>query len=249
MRNTVSCGIRTRQQIEDLGPSCVGAIPAVRGRPQALVWEVCKAPYSLFADRLRDLKVELDLVRNEAPLCVGIAPILEGVGSSTVAANVAHLFSLAGTRCVLVDGDLRRYELTARLMQDHVGDGLAAVLRSEATREVEVVLDHSNLAFIPAGTNSAIANSSDLLGSAGMRELLGGLRKRFVITLIDLPAVVEVSDAKAISPYLDGILLVIEYDRTCADTAGQQLRALENAGARVLGLVLNKADARSDKLR
>jgi Mrp family chromosome partitioning ATPase len=145
-----------------------------------------------------------------------------------------------------VDGDLRRRELSARLGAPVGGLGLIGLLRAETGRTTaETPLSGSGAAFIHAGTDAAIANSGDLLGSAAMRHLLDELKTRHAVILVDLPPAAEVSDVKAISPHLDGLVLVVEYDRTQADVAAQQVRALENAGARVLGVVLNKADVRA----
>jgi Mrp family chromosome partitioning ATPase len=74
-----------------------------------------------------------------------------------------------------------------------------------------------------------------------MRSLLEGLRDSYDVVILDLPPLTTVMDARAISPFLDAVILVAEWSRTPVDKLMQAAESMESAQARVLGAVINKA--------
>jgi len=72
------------------------------------------------------------------------------------------------------------------------------------------------------------------------RECIELLRSEFDYTIIDCPSLKESGDVLSISPFVDGIILIVEANRT---RRGQPHRAEERiaaAGGTLLGYVLNK---------
>jgi len=70
---------------------------------------------------------------------------------------------------------------------------------------------------------------------------LQSLRQSYGLILLDLPPVGESEGACALAGMLDGILLVIEAERTPARVVRQVKEHLDNGGARLLGVILNRA--------
>jgi protein-tyrosine kinase len=95
------------------------------------------------------------------------------------------------------------------------------------------------LFVIPAG--SPITNSSALLSSPKMMRLLEELNLRYEhkIVLFDLPSVLEIDDARAISAFVDCALLVIEEGETRVDDVRRALEDLKST--KILGVVLNRS--------
>lgn len=83
-------------------------------------------------------------------------------------------------------------------------------------------------------------NPSELLGSERMRELLQEAREIYDYVLIDLPPVLPVADALVLGAVVDGVVLVIDSGEVKVDMARDVKKQLQNAGANILGVVLNK---------
>jgi Mrp family chromosome partitioning ATPase len=74
-----------------------------------------------------------------------------------------------------------------------------------------------------------------------MKRLLTQLSESYEFILVDLPPVNVVSDALAISPYLDGIIVVVREDYTDKKALKECVRQLQMANVKLLGFVLNQS--------
>jgi len=83
-------------------------------------------------------------------------------------------------------------------------------------------------------------NPAELLGSRSMNELLATLQKDSDILIVDCPPVLAVADASILARVSDGVLLIINSGQTRRESAVRAKEALEQAGARVLGVVINR---------
>ena len=86
-------------------------------------------------------------------------------------------------------------------------------------------------------------NPSELLGSKRMRECIEFLKERSDTIVIDTPPLLPVTDALVLAPQVDGVIIVIQHGSTQLRVAQQAVTQLQQAGARVLGVVLNKVPA------
>jgi Mrp family chromosome partitioning ATPase len=69
---------------------------------------------------------------------------------------------------------------------------------------------------------------------------LADLRREYRYVLIDCPSVKESEHAVVLAPLVDGIVVVVEANRTRKDQLLYTERTLKSAGGRILGHVLNK---------
>ncbi len=69
---------------------------------------------------------------------------------------------------------------------------------------------------------------------------LDNLRREYRYVLIDCPSLKETEHAVVLAPLVDGIVVVVEANRTHKDQLRYTERTLESAGGRILGHVLNK---------
>jgi hypothetical protein len=72
------------------------------------------------------------------------------------------------------------------------------------------------------------------------RDCIDLLRAEFDYSIIDCPSLKISGDLLSIAPFVDGILLVIEANRTRRDEPRQAERSIEAAGGNLLGFILNK---------
>lgn len=170
-------------------------------------------------------------------------------GKSTVLANLALSLAQSGRRTLVIDTDLRRPTLH-RLFALPKSRGLADVLAGDASLDDAVRPTHvDGLHALPCGTLPA--NPAELIESARLQDLLRELRARFDYVLLDSPPAGGLIDASLLAALADGVLLVVEPRRFDWRVLRGTVRQLERSGARLYGVVLNKAprDERSGLYR
>ena len=177
----------------------------------------------------------------ESPLAsVAIVSPQVGAGKTTVATGLALAMARAGKTAILVDADLRRSQVSARLGIT-ADAGLGAVLAGESPLE-DVLLEHpvdsadgGKLLVVPAGP--APPNPAALLGSKQMRELVGKLEKRADLVIVDSVAALAVSDALPLLQEVSGSVVVVRMDRTSRASVRRVQKMIVSAQGTVLGAV------------
>jgi non-specific protein-tyrosine kinase len=146
---------------------------------------------------------------------------------------------------LMVDADLRNPSKRHKnFSNDFFGieivKGLSDYLLGQA--EISDILVNpgiERLTILPAG--KPLSNSAELLGSTRMEALANDIRNRYRsdrIVLIDSPSLL-CTDPIVLSHYVDGILLVVEDEKTSADDIKRMMELLKDKP--VVGTVLNKA--------
>jgi hypothetical protein len=97
-----------------------------------------------------------------------------------------------------------------------------------------------NLFVLPAG--GVAPNSSEILGSQRMYRLIQEYKARADVVLIDSPPL-WYSDALALAPQADGVLLVVSSGTTGRENTINAVESLRLVGARIIGTVLNRVKA------
>jgi Mrp family chromosome partitioning ATPase len=72
------------------------------------------------------------------------------------------------------------------------------------------------------------------------RDCIEMLRSEFDYTIIDCPSLEESGDLFGVAPFVDGVILVVEANRTRRDQPRQAEQSIGAAGGTVLGCILNK---------
>jgi capsular exopolysaccharide synthesis family protein len=201
-------------------------------------------PFSLISESYRTIRTALLLSQAEKPpQAILLTSAHPGEGKTMTTLNLAIALAQSGRAVVVVDADLRKGNCHTLLRQRNY-QGLSNILTNgwlldESVRETIVP------GFSLLSRGGIPPNPADLLGSPKMKEVLEALRARFDFVLVDSPPAVAVSDATALSPLCDGVLLVLHGQKTTIQMARLLLEHLEAAHARILGVVLNGVDVRS----
>ena len=236
--------VQSPKQIRQaLGLPVLGSLPAHRheqanGMAAVEQVEVIDAPLSGFSEAIRNVKISVhNACRERAGSCLGVLSLMPGEGASTVALNLAALFAGPRAKSLLIDANFRDRQLTRRVAPD-ARWGLIEAVRDGSVETI--VYDPKTRAYLLPLTEASISNSTELLGSPAMQDLLPKLKEKFATILVDLPALSRTVDARAVAPLLDGCILVVA--QGCVP-----LRALEDAvellradDVNLLGVVLNK---------
>jgi Mrp family chromosome partitioning ATPase len=99
----------------------------------------------------------------------------------------------------------------------------------------------AGLELIPRG--QVTATSGELVSSTAMYRLIGLLRDRYDVILVDSAPVLQCADALMLTRVVDSVMLVLRSGMTERRAAGEALRRLKGVNARFLGAVLNDVDA------
>lgn len=171
---------------------------------------------------------------------VAIISPLVGDGKTTVAAGLAVATARAGKRAILVDGDLRRPQVSSRLRVDP-GPGLGAVLAGEVPL-ANAMLDYQvpgydgvNLRVLPAGRPPS--NPTALINSDRMRDVLRALEDQADLVIVDTAAALAVSDAMPIMQAASGVVMIVRMNRSSRAAVRRLRRVVLSARAAVLGVV------------
>ena len=73
-----------------------------------------------------------------------------------------------------------------------------------------------------------------------MGQVLATLEEMADVVILDSPPALDVADAAILSTQVDGVVLVIDAEETQRDVVRQAMLSLQQAGASVLGGVLNR---------
>lgn len=246
IRHSLDRRIRSRHQVgEALGIDCLSILPRLPNRRGPAsegdlpLTAVLDAPLSPFAEALRTLRTAIFVASKTRHAAVGVVSWSSGEGRSAVAANLAFLIAASREKVVLIDADVRDPALSRQLAPDAAVGLSEALLTSASTAQLDCVELAQGLAFLPAVARGRSINPNVFIGSAEMQAILLALRRdRDVV--VDLPPMSLSSQAQAIGPMLDGVVLLVEAGRTTVDEMLEALRGLRAADIRLFGVVLNK---------
>ncbi len=196
-------------------------------------------PKSVGSEAFRTLRTNLRFVSPDQELkTILVTSVGPGDGKSTVSANLAVAFAQSGQRVALVGCDLRKPVLHKIFPMDN-GVGLTALLTGNAVLdEISVAIEEvPGLDVIPSGP--VPPNPAELLQSKAMANVIAELREGYDVILFDGAPVIAVTDSAVMANQVDGTVLVIRANEVPNDVALHAKTLLEQAKARLLGVVLN----------
>jgi succinoglycan biosynthesis transport protein ExoP len=169
----------------------------------------------------------------------------QGDGKSTIALNVAIAMAELEPRVLLVDADLRRASLHAKLrLRNEVG--LSDILVGLSLPEAAI--QHSKYAGLDILTSgTATPNPIKLLQSKRMDEFLSEMRGKYRCVVLDCTALSVNLDSAVVARKTDGSVIVLAAGQTDLRAARAALRRLQQVGVHnVLGYVLNRVVPRRE---
>lgn len=194
-------------------------------------------PQSPRSEAFRQLRTNLQFVDVDNPHKVMIVTSsLPGEGKTTTLVNLAIALASAGSRVLVIDADLRRPKVAQLLGLERTA-GLTSVL-SGRVRVEQVVQPWGNGAFDVLASGPLPPNPSELLASRHMTDLLDDLRECYDVVLVDTPPLLPVTDAAAVAPATDGVIMACRFQKTTRDQLAQAVEALAAVSAPLLGTIL-----------
>jgi polysaccharide biosynthesis transport protein len=197
------------------------------------------------AEAYRILRTNLEFNRKDPNAnVISVVSGGAGEGKSTTMVNLATVCAQGGYTTLIIDGDLRRPRMHTYFDVPN-NFGLSNFLTTQvALEEVVMQTPVENLFFLPSGIMPA--DSAGLLNSKRFTEMLADVKSRFDIVLIDSPPILGVSDASVLAAEADLTMIVVQHRKLPRQMLQRVKMTVEGVGGKVIGVVLNNVDVRSD---
>ncbi len=126
-------------------------------------------------------------------------------------------------------------------------EGLSTVLSAGLTKEeiLDVIQfdEAANLHLLPSGP--VPPNPAELIGSEQMAIVFNLLQEEFTHIVVDSPPIASFTDGVLIASMVDGVILVVHSGKSSRQVVRRSRQLLQDVGAKVFGVVLNKVDLKS----
>ncbi len=175
---------------------------------------------------------------------ISVTSCMPDEGKSSVTMNLALSLVEAGKSVLFVDADMRKSTLTGRYKIKNAKKGLSHFLSGQCS--IDEVISVTNVEkFHMIVSGPLPPNPSELLQSKHFQSFIDEMRKIYDYIVIDCPPVGSVVDGLIAGRISDGVVLVIASGTISYKFAQKVKKQLENAGCRLIGVVLNKVNMRS----
>jgi capsular exopolysaccharide synthesis family protein len=231
--------IRVPEDVEaKLGMPLLGVVPRSQdGDPEAALLDP-KSPISEAYNSLRGSLLYSTASGMPHVLLVTSAQASEGKTTSAMA--IARSFARMNRSVLLIDADMRRPSLHSRL--GFANDrGLSTLLTSrDGLASATVAGSQDNLTIMPSGPIPP--SPTELISTPRMEEILALAAGEYALVVIDSPPVLGLADAPALAALVDGVVFVVEADRSRRGALKSALRRLADVRPIMLGAVMTKFD-------
>lgn len=171
------------------------------------------------------------------PQTILVTSAVPGEGKSTTVANIAIALAQTGSRTLIVDLDMRQPKL-GEAFGINSEQGMSTFLSGNSDISSQIhETSVPNLFLAPAGPRAP--NPAELIASERMFTGMLLMREYFTYVVIDSPPILELSDAMATSPHVDGTILVARAGKTPRKTVQRAADSLAKIGATLFGVLVN----------
>ena len=158
-------------------------------------------------------------------------------GKTTTVSNLAVSFANLNKKVLLIDCDLRNASIHKMFRLNNIY-GLTDILAKD--RAVDKCIQETELKNLYVLTAGAIPpNPAEILSSEKMKNLIEDLKNIYDYIFIDTPPIGLVTDAGALSSFIDGVVLVVKSESVEKKYLEETKKKLDAVDARILGAILN----------
>lgn len=208
-------------------------------------------PKSSITEAIKTIRANLRFSAvNKKIQTILITSSMAGEGKSFVSANLAATFANATERVLLIDCDLRNGRIKSMFnVKNKSNLGLSNLLiDDEWYKNFKSYVNPTKIKNLHIITSGSIPpNPSLLLESKKMSLIVENLRKIYDVIIFDTPSVTGLTDALVMTNLADASLIVVRAKKTPFEVLQNTKKALENVGANVAGVILNRVDVKDTK--
>jgi len=204
-------------------------------------------PKGATSEAIRTLRTNLQFtfVDNDVNVLL-VTSSIPGEGKSFISANLSGAFALSNMKVLLIDCDLRKGRQD-KIFKIEAEKGLSNLLLDDIKHYKKYIhkTEIDNLFVLPGGI--VPPNPSELLATDKNKELLNTLKKEYDLIILDCPPVNAITDALVLTSLADEVLIVSACKKTPMDLLTTTKKLLENSGAKIAGVVVNRIERMKNK--
>ncbi len=176
----------------------------------------------------------------DTPLtAIGLTSCHTGEGVTTIARELSETAAATGEHKILLADFNFNTEHNFTTDRSRPNLGVADVLlRNASWKDAVVNTDVPGLSYMPAG--HLRDNANDAIDARCLPDLIEELKTKFDLVIADLPPAGEVSSVLRIGRLLDGLVIVVESEKTRREVVARLKSQLDCARINMLGVVLNR---------
>lgn len=198
-----------------------------------------------YLEEIRTLRTNIQFCGDDKRVIM-VTSCLPNEGKTETAIALANSLAEMDKKVILIDADMRKSYMMARLEAQGVQHGLSHMLSGQCVLgDVVFATNIPKLHIVFSGPMAP--NPTELLETKRFEGMLVALRSVYDYIIIDCPPLGLVVDAAVIAKKSDGSILVIESDSTKYRFAQDVKNKLVATKTPVLGVVLNKVDYKKNK--
>ena len=208
--------------------------------------EVIHNSKSLVAESFRTLRSNLQFSEFGKNIkLIVITSTSPNEGKSEVSINLAASLAQQGKKVIIIDADMRK-PTQHKLTELNNTEGLSTfLLKKTGVDSIDhLTINDVNLDVLTSGP--VPPNPAEMLASVSMEQTLKAFGDFYDYVIIDTPPLLAATDAQILASIADATLLVVDIKKTKRRQVIESRRRLDNVGAKLLGLVMNKIDSHKD---
>jgi len=161
-----------------------------------------------------------------------------GEGTSTILVNFANEIATSGETVIIVDTNLRN-PILHKLMNVENTEGLAEAIDKKKTL-IEIIkkIDTENMQIITHGKQSEMTLTG--FSPDTIKPIIKELKSHADWVLFDSPPIHKYSDAAILANEVDGVIMVVQAEKTKWEVAQSARDNITKGKAKILGAILNK---------
>ena len=190
---------------------------------------------NMINESYREIRTYLTINDEMKTILVTSAEMNEG--KTTTICNLAKCFGeFDDIKIILIDCDFKKRGVSRKLGISNPF-GVSDIVFGNKKLD-ECIQKVEDIDVLPSG--GVPNNTSMLINSKAMKNLVSELREKYDYVFIDSPPICRLNDACIIAQYVDGTVLVNASKEIDPKVAKLTLEKLKKVGANIIGVVLNK---------
>ncbi|MDO4847139.1 MAG: polysaccharide biosynthesis tyrosine autokinase [Clostridiaceae bacterium] len=171
-----------------------------------------------------------------------VTSTLANEGKTTSATNIALSLAQNGKSVLLIDADLRKPSVAKTLGFAATDDeGICGIVSGKKTLKESIKYSEKYQLFVLV-SSLAVENSTEILSSPKMEEIIESAKKEFDYVIIDTAPCGIIADASILAAYADTIVLVVKQDFASARRIKRAVDNFENSGTEIIGCIFNHSE-------
>ena len=202
--------------------------------------ETYEYPKSVLSEKFRGIRTNITFSTAEGNVdSLVITAERPDAGKSSITSNTAITYAQSGMKTLIIDGDMRKPTQHYLFQEQNLRGLSTAIVEGDSVEDYIISTRVNNLDLLAAGPIPP--NPSELIASERFEKIFEELKYKYDMVIIDTPPILTVTDAQLFTKLTKNAVLVIDASQNNRNEVIRAKDLIEKSGAKVLGVILNKA--------